>query len=73
MAEIRPKLKKLLEQRNMTQKELSEETGISRTILSEFSNGTRSSINKKLTIQLMQYFGLTSLDDLFEYVPDDEK
>lgn len=73
MGRLEPKLKEILKKRGMTQHQLAKETGIRPALISEMASGQRSVINKAQAITVMDHLGLTSLDDLFQYIPDTDK
>lgn len=70
MGRFRNKLKEHLQNKGMTQKELAKELGISERTLSEFANDLRGTINKQLLSKVMDYFGFTRIDEIYEYIPD---
>lgn len=61
--EIKPKLNKILKERNMTQNELSIKTGITQPVISRFDkNGQHRSIHLYLISRALDL----KIDDLFE-------
>lgn len=60
------KLREILEQRGMTQKEFSELSGIREATISELVNSSRNTINKNHLSIIMDTLKLDSIDDLIE-------
>ncbi|MFT4413220.1 helix-turn-helix domain-containing protein [Fredinandcohnia humi] len=57
-------LKDILKQRGMTQKELSEKCGLREAALSEFANGTRTTINKEHLIKIANALNIRDIREL---------
>lgn len=64
--EINIKLKKLLKEKNVTQKELAEKTGLREATISEIANNARTTINKEQIIAIMKALGVKELDKIIE-------
>ncbi|MFD2869060.1 helix-turn-helix domain-containing protein [Kurthia populi] len=64
---INIKLKQLLKEKGMTQKELSEKTGLYPTIISEMVRNTRTTINKEHLEAVMKVLGVTDISEIIEY------
>jgi putative transcriptional regulator len=62
------KLKELLERRGMSQKELSQKTGIREATISEMVNDSRSVYNKTHLVKVMDALNVTDLNDLLELI-----
>lgn len=69
---FRFKLKEVLEQKRITQKELAEMTGIREATISDMSNDTRSVYNKKHIAKIMDVLDLTELDEILELIVIDK-
>ena len=63
---IKFRLKELLNDRNMTQKELVEKTGLRPNSISEMVNNQRSTINKEHAAAVANALGIEDLNELFE-------
>lgn len=64
---IRIKLKEILKEKNMTQKELAERTDLRPNVLSEMSNNSRTTINKEHLEIVMKELGIQDLNEILEY------
>lgn len=60
------KLKDVLERKGMTQKELSEITGIREATISEMVNDSRSVYNKQHMFKVMDALNITDLEEILE-------
>lgn len=60
------KLKHLLKEKNVTQKELAEKTGLREATISEIANNARSTINKKQLIAIMKALNVKDLNRIME-------
>ena len=58
------RIKDLREQQNMTQEELSEKSGVSRTTISSLENGTERATTTKTLLKIANALGAT-VDQLF--------
>lgn len=58
------KVRELREEKNMTQEELAEKSGVSRTIISGLENGTARATTTKTLLKLAKALGVT-VDCLF--------
>lgn len=65
---IRIKLKEILQNNGLTQKQLSELTGIHESTLSDLSRGTRSTINKDHLERIMNALEIKEFDKVLEIV-----
>lgn len=66
-------LKKALEDRGMTQKELAEITGIREATISEIANNTRNVINKVHLGKIMEALNITDLNDILVLVLEEDR
>lgn len=64
---IRIKLKEILKEKNMTQKELAERTDLRPNVLSEMANNSRTTINKEHLEIVMDELGIEDLNKILEY------
>lgn len=60
--EITIRLRELLMEKNMTQKELSEITGLREATISEIANNSRTTINKEQILIIMKALGIEDLN-----------
>lgn len=60
--EITIKLKDILKEKNITQKELAEMTGLREATISELANNSRNAINKDHLILIMKALNITDLN-----------
>lgn len=63
--EIRIKLKEVLNQRGMSQKELAKKTGLRANAISEMVNNQRSTINREHAALVAKVLNITDMNDLF--------
>ena len=66
------KLKKILLDRGISQKEFSKMSKLREATISDICNNKGISINKKHTIKIMKALGLTKLNDLIDIVVYEE-
>lgn len=64
--EIRFKLKEVLNERGITQKDLAEQTGLRANAISEMVNNQRSTINKEHAALVADALNITDMNELFE-------
>lgn len=64
--EVRLKLKMILFDRGITQKELAEKTGLRQNIISEMVNNQRNTINRKQVAKIIKYLEITDMNEIFE-------
>ncbi|AXH71247.1 putative XRE family transcriptional regulator 2 [Bacillus phage BSP36] len=69
---IHVKIKKVLEARGLSQKDLAEMTGIRAAAISEMAQGTRTVINKSHLYKIMDALNITRLDDILELSIEEE-
>src|SRR5699024_1087137 len=62
------KLKELLEKNNVSINELSDETGISRTSLTQLANGDSKMVRMETISKIMDFFSLDNITDLMEKI-----
>lgn len=67
---IRLKLKEVLRKKGMTQKELSEISGINETTISFMSRDTSSVINKENLAKIMKALDIQDISEIIEYTPE---
>ncbi|MDO4393561.1 MAG: helix-turn-helix transcriptional regulator [Bacillota bacterium] len=61
---MRNKLKIVREKKDMTQKELVEKSGVSRTVISQLENGTRSVVTSETMLKISKALE-EPLEDIF--------
>jgi len=66
---LRLKLKDLYEERGITQKRVSEDTGIRASTLSGLANNLRTSWDVEILERLMVYFELSDIHQMIEFEP----
>lgn len=66
MAELKIKLKHVLLEREISQLELAEMTGLTRTVISELATNKRRSINKEHITKVIQALNITDMNEIFE-------
>lgn len=66
------KIKKVLEEKNMSQSELAEITGLRRATISEMAQNSRTVINKVHLSKVMDALDITELDDILELIIEEE-
>ncbi|MFB0840938.1 helix-turn-helix domain-containing protein [Paenibacillus oleatilyticus] len=64
--ELYVRLQELLKERNMTQKELAEATGLRPTTISELCNNVRSTINREHLVKVAETLGISDIKELIE-------
>lgn len=64
---INIRLKELLKEKGMTQKQLSEITNLYPTIISEMARNTRTTINKEHLETVMKALDVKNISDIIEY------
>jgi putative transcriptional regulator len=69
---LKTKLPQLMEERQINQKTLAAQTGLSPTTVGKMYRGHFDRIDNHTIIKLCKFFGLTKLDDLIELVLEDE-
>lgn len=69
---FRVKIKDVLADRGLTQKDLAEMTGIRAAAISEMAQGTRTVINKVHLSKIMNALGITRLEDILELSVEEE-
>lgn len=60
------------EKRNLPLRTIADETGLSVATVQRFSAGTADRFDRKTLEALCRYFGVKSLADLIEWLPDKE-
>ncbi|GAB0170568.1 helix-turn-helix transcriptional regulator [Lysinibacillus sp. CTST325] len=68
--EVRLKLKKILTERGITQKELSQKTGLRQNAISEMVNNQRSTINREQLAAICKTLEITDMNEIFELILD---
>lgn len=66
---IRIKLREILKEKNMTQKELAERTELRPNNISEMANNSRTTINKEQLEIVMKELDIQDLNGILEYKP----
>ncbi|AHJ87447.1 putative XRE family transcriptional regulator [Bacillus phage Bp8p-C] len=69
---FRLKIKDVLEERGMDQKELANLTGLRAAAISEMANNRRTVLNKAHLSKIMDALNITRLEDILELVIEDE-
>lgn len=69
---LQVKLKQLLENRGMTQKELAERTGLKPSVISELVNNQRSSINRNYIELVAKELNVKDIRDLVDLEKDEK-
>lgn len=64
--ELTVKLKEVLSARGMSQIELSEKTGLTRTVISELATNRRTSVNREHITKVIQALEITDMNEIFE-------
>ncbi|MFJ7914497.1 MULTISPECIES: helix-turn-helix domain-containing protein [unclassified Lysinibacillus] len=64
--ELKVKLKEVLNERGMSQVELAEKTGLTRTVISELATNRRTSINREHITKVLQALEITDMNGMFE-------
>ncbi|MEQ6049465.1 helix-turn-helix transcriptional regulator [Lysinibacillus capsici] len=64
--EVRLKLKMILFERGITQKELAEKTGLRENVISEMVNNQRKTFNREQVAKVIQYLEITDMNEIFE-------
>ena len=66
--QIRCKLQDLMDAQNITQTQLSERTGLGSVVIRSYRENTAKRFDLGTLRALVDFFNLTSLDDLFEII-----
>ncbi|ACA41217.1 helix-turn-helix transcriptional regulator [Lysinibacillus sphaericus] len=64
--ELKVKLKEVLNERGMSQVELAEKTGLTRTVISELATNRRTSINREHITKVLQALEIKDMNEMFE-------
>lgn len=64
--ELTVKLKEVLNERGMSQVELAEKTGLTRTVISELATNRRISVNREHITKVIQTLEITDMNEIFE-------
>lgn len=67
MVEVYLKLKEVLKERGITQKELAEMTGIRPTTISEMVNNQRSTINKEHLRKIIEVLEIEDIREIIDF------
>lgn len=65
---IHVRLKEILDERKLTQKQLSEMTKIKQATISEIANDQRSTINKKHLEKIIDTLEITDISEIIEII-----
>lgn len=65
---IHVRLKEILDERKLTQKQLSEMTNIKQATISEIANDQRSTINKKHLETIIDTLEITDISEIIEII-----
>lgn len=66
------RIKEVLKERNITQKELAELTGIRPAAISELANNLRTTINREHIERIAEVLEITRIDDLIRFELESE-
>lgn len=69
---IHVRLKEVLKEKDMTQKELAELTGIRRAAISELANNLRTTINREHVEKIAEVLGIEKLEELIIFEHESE-
>lgn len=69
---IRIKLQEIINERGITQKQLSEITKLRPTTISELCNNLRTSINREHLEKVMIALGIKDMSEIIEYIENKE-
>lgn len=61
------RLQEILDERGITQKQLSEMTKLRPTTISEMCNNVRSTINKEHLVKVAEALGIEKVDEMLEF------
>lgn len=61
------RLQEILDERGITQKQLSEMTKLRPTTISEMCNNVRSTINKEHLVKVAEALGIEKIDEMLEF------
>ncbi|MGE7942845.1 helix-turn-helix domain-containing protein [Lysinibacillus xylanilyticus] len=64
--ELTVKLKEVLIERGMSQVELAEKTGLTRTVISELATNRRTSVNREHITKVIQALDISDMNKIFE-------
>ena len=70
--ELKMKLKEVLIQKGMSQKELIIKTGLRPNAISEMANNSRQTINRKQVAKVIKALGVNDLNELFVLVDEEQ-
>lgn len=73
MLEVKFKLKEILEERNITQKELAQLSKVREATISEIIRGSRTVINFKHLSSIAEALGITEIEKLMVLVENNSK
>ncbi|WP_340031149.1 helix-turn-helix transcriptional regulator [Paenibacillus sp. FSL K6-1122] len=74
MLKVKIKIKEVLKQRNLTQKQLESMSGVSQARISKLTKEDRQEVNLEMLTRIAAALGITDISELiqFEEVPDNE-
>lgn len=64
--EVRLKLKMVLFERGITQKEVAVGTGLRENVISEMVNNQRKTFNREQVAKVINFLGITDMNEIFE-------
>ena len=64
--ELTVKLKEVLDERGLNQKQLAEMTGLTTTVISEMATNRRTSINREHITKIIETLEITDMNQIFE-------
>lgn len=70
---LQVKLKQLLKDRDITQKELAERTGLKPSVISELANNQRSSINRNYIELVAKELGVKDIGEIIELTEENKE
>lgn len=69
---IRLRLKELMEERGISQRDLSQITGIRQATISDMSRNARDAINRAHLEKIMKALSIKSFDDILEFTNEEK-
>ena len=67
MLEVKFKLKEILEERNLTQKELAKKSNVREATISDIVRGTRTVINFKHLASIAEALNIKKIDEIMDF------
>lgn len=73
MLEVKFKLKEILEERNLTQKELAKKSNVREATISDIVRGTRTVINFKHLAAIAEALSIDRIEEIMEFQNNESK